>query len=499
MATVKTQAEICRNFVNGRWVESSSSRTFERRNPANSDDVIGLVPLSSREETRAAIDAAEAALESWRETPAPVRGRVIAKAAQTMTDQIEDLARLFTREEGKTLKEARGEILKSINVLEFMAGESRRIGGETLPSELPSNFCYTLKQPLGIVGLITPWNFPVAIPAWKIAPALVAGNTIIFKPATLTAFTGQKVVEIFEQAGVPAGVLNMVVGSGGELGDEIINDPRVRAISFTGSCEVGSEIYGKGARLMKKVQCEMGGKNPVVVLEDADLPLAVENTVFGAFGSTGQRCTATSRVVVIDSIADEFVARIAERTGKLVVGNGLDPATDMGPSVDENQFSTVLKHLEIGKKEGAKLVLGGERLRGGAYDKGLFAAPTIFDHVRPDMTIAQEEIFGPVLAVIRVKDFDEAVRVANGVRFGLASAIYTNDVSKMFRFIERIESGITHINSPTVGGEAQLPFGGMKATGVGLREMGRQAIDFYTEIKTVYIDYTGKKRETNIY
>lgn len=499
MATVKTQAEICRNFVNGKWVDSTSTRTLERRNPANSDDVIGLVPLSSREETRAAIAAAETAFESWRATPAPVRGRVIARAAEIMTDQIDDLAHLFTREEGKTLKEARGEILKSINVLEFMAGESRRIGGETLPSELPSNLCYTLKQPLGVVGLITPWNFPVAIPAWKIAPALVAGNTIVFKPATLTAFTGQRVVQIFEQAGTPAGVLNMVVGSGGEVGDEILNDPRVRAISFTGSCEVGCEIYGKGARLMKKVQCEMGGKNPVVVLEDADLPLAVENTVFGAFGSTGQRCTATSRVVVIDSIADELVARLAERTRKLIVGNGLDAATDMGPSVDENQFGTVLKYLEIGKKEGAKLVLGGERLRGGVYDKGLFAAPTIFDHVRPDMTIAQEEIFGPVLAVIRVKDFDEAVRVANGVRFGLASAIYTNDVTRMFRFIERIESGITHINSPTVGGEAQLPFGGMKATGVGLREMGRQAIDFYTEIKTVYIDYTGKKRETNIY
>ncbi|HEX2712197.1 MAG TPA: aldehyde dehydrogenase family protein [Candidatus Acidoferrales bacterium] len=498
MATATTTAQICRNFINGRWVESRSTRTVERRNPANLDDLIGIAPLSTREETREAIAAARAAFEAWRDTPAPVRGRVIAKAALLMEHHKEDLGRILTREEGKTLKDSLGEVQKSINILEFMAGEARRIGGETLPSELPKNFAYTLKQPLGVVGAITPWNFPVSIPAWKIAPALVSGNTVVFKPATLTPFTGAKVVEIFEQAGVPAGVLNMVVGSGGEVGDELLQHPDVRAVSFTGSNEVGSELYAQGARRMKKCQCEMGGKNPLVVLADADLPLAVEASVFGAFASTGQRCTATSRVVVEEKVADQFVERLVERARKFKVGNGLEPNVDMGPAVDEAQMKTDLRYIEIGKKE-AKLQLGGERLSGPGYDRGYYIAPTIFDHVAANSTIAQDEIFGPVLSVIRVRDFEEALRVANSVRYGLSSSLYTNDAAKVFEFIDRIETGITHINSPTVGGEAQLPFGGMKATGVGLREMGRGAIDFYTELKTVYIDYTGRKRESTIY
>jgi len=498
MATATTTAQICRNFINGRWVESRSARTVERRNPANLDEVIGLAPQSTREETREAIAAARAAFPAWRETPAPVRGRVVAKAALLMEQQKEELARILTREEGKTLKDSLGEVVKSINILEFMAGESRRIGGETVPSELPKNFAYTLKQPLGVVAAITPWNFPVSIPVWKISPALIAGNTVVFKPATLTPFTGAKVVEIFEQAGVPAGVLNMVVGSGGEVGDELLQHPDVRAVSFTGSNEVGSELYALGARKMKKCQCEMGGKNPLVILADADLPLAVESAAFGAFASTGQRCTATSRVVVEEKVADQFVTLLVERARKFKVGNGLEPGVDMGPAVDEAQLKTDLKYIEIGKKE-AKLLLGGERLTGPEHARGYFVAPTIFDHVAADSTIAQDEIFGPVLSVVRVHDFDEAVRTANSVRYGLSSSIYTNDAAKIFEFIERIETGITHINSPTVGGEAQLPFGGMKATGVGIREMGRVAIDFYTELKTVYIDYTGRKRESTIY
>ena len=498
MATATTTAQICRNFINGHWVESRSTRTVERRNPANLDELIGLAPLSTREEAREAIAAARAAFAAWRETPAPVRGRVIAKAALLMEQQKEDLGRILTREEGKTLKDSVGEVQKSINILEFMAGEARRIGGETLPSELPKNFAYTLKQPLGVVAAITPWNFPVSIPAWKVAPALVAGDTVVFKPATLTPFTGAKVVEIFEQAGVPAGVLNMVVGSGGEVGDELLQHADVRAVSFTGSNEVGSELYAQGARKMKKCQCEMGGKNPLVVLADADLPLAVEASVFGAFASTGQRCTATSRVVVEEKVADQFVERLVERARKFKVGNGLDPGVDMGPAVDEAQMKTDLRYIEIGKKE-AKLLLGGERLSGPAYDRGYYIAPTIFDYVGANSSIAQDEIFGPVLSVIRVRDFEEALRVANSVRYGLSSSLYTNDAAKIFEFIDRIETGITHINSPTVGGEAQLPFGGMKATGVGLREMGRGAIDFYTELKTVYIDYTGRKRESTIY
>jgi aldehyde dehydrogenase (NAD+) len=498
MATATSTSQVCRNFINGRWVESRSARSSERRNPANLDEVIGLAPLSTREETREAVAAARQAFPAWRETPAPLRGRVIAKAALLMEQQREDLARLMTREEGKTLRDSLGEVQKSINILEFMAGEARRIGGETLPSELPKNFAYTLKQPLGVVAAITPWNFPVSIPVWKMAPALIAGNTVVFKPATLTPFTGAKVVEIFEQAGIPAGVLNMVVGSGSEVGDELLQHPDVRAVSFTGSNEVGSELYAQGARQMKKCQCEMGGKNPLVVLADADLPLAVEATVFGAFASTGQRCTATSRVVVEERVADQFVKLLLDRASKLRVGNGLEPGIDMGPAVDESQLKTDLRYIEVGKKE-AKLLVGGQRLSGPGYDRGYFVAPTIFDHVAADSAIAQDEIFGPVLSVIRVRDFDEAMRVANSVRYGLSSSLYTNDAAKIFEFIDRIETGITHINSPTVGGEAQLPFGGMKATGVGLREMGRVAIDFYTELKTVYIDYTGRKRESTVY
>jgi len=487
------------NFVNGRWVEPKGGRSVERRNPANHDDLVGVVTLSTREETRAAIAAAEKAFPAWRATPPPVRGKIIARAAQIMTERQDELARMLTREEGKTLSESNGEILRSINVLDFMAGEGKRLGGETLPSELPKNFAYTMKQPLGVVACITPWNFPVAIPVWKIAPALIAGNTVVFKPATITAFTGMKVVELLQAAGLPPGVLNLVVGSGSEVGDELVASPTIKAISFTGSNEVGAALYAQGARTLKKAQCEMGGKNPLVVLEDADMGLAVESTLQGAFGSTGQRCTATSRAVVMESVADEFVHRLAERTAQLKVGDGSQPGINMGPSVDESQFNTVLKYLEIGQKEGARLICGGKRMEGGAYDRGYFVQPTIFDHVKPNMRIAQEEIFGPVLSVIRVKDFEEALEVANGVIYGLSSSIYTQNVSRMFDFVDRIETGITHINSATTGGEAQMPFGGMKATGVGLREQGRVAIDFFTELKVVYVDYTGAKRESNIY
>jgi acyl-CoA reductase-like NAD-dependent aldehyde dehydrogenase len=498
MATATMTMHVCRNFINGRWVESRSAKSLERRNPANWDELVSVAPLSTREDVREAVHAAKEAFAGWRDTPAPLRGKLIAKAAGLMEQQKEELARILTREEGKTLKESLGEVQKSIHILEFMAGEARRLGGETLPSELPRNFAYTIKQPLGVVGMITPWNFPVSILAWKIAPALVAGNTVVLKPSELTPQVSAKVVGLFEQAGAPAGVLNMVLGAGEEVGDELLQDPEVRAVSFTGSNAVGSEIYAQGARRMKKCQCEMGGKNPVVVLADADLPLATESVVFGAFGSTGQRCTATSRVVVEERIADRFVEMLLERSRKLKVGNGLEAGVDVGPVVDENQLQTVLRYLEIGKKE-ARLLLGGERLAGPGYDRGWFVAPTLFDHTPWDSTVAQEEIFGPALSIIRVPDFEEALRVANSVKYGLSSAIYTNDASKIFEFVDKIETGITHVNSPTVGGEAQLPFGGTKGTGVGMREQGRVAIDFYTELKAVYIDYTGRKRESNTY
>jgi alpha-ketoglutaric semialdehyde dehydrogenase len=493
MTTATVTAPLCRNFINGRWVESRSGQTIERRNPANLKEVTSVAPLSTRAEVREAISAAKAAFPEWRDTPAPARGKILARAASLMEAQRESLARTLCREEGKTYKESLVEIQRSINILEFTAGEGRRMGGETVPGEGARSFNYTFKQPLGVVGAITPWNFPVAIPVWKAAPALVAGNTMVLKPAELTPECAAKMVEIFQEAGLPAGVLNMVLGLGEEVGDELLQAPEVRAISFTGSNEVGSLIYSIASRQMKKCQCEMGGKNPVVVLRDADLALAVESAVMGAFGSSGQRCTATSRVVVEDAIADKFVEMVVERTRKLKVGNGLDADTDVGPLVDEQQLKTVERFLEIGKRE-AKLVQGGSRVAGAGYDDGYFVAPTVFDHVKWDSTIAQDEIFGPVLSVIRVADFEEALRVANSVKYGLSSSIYTNDARKMFEFIDRIESGMTHVNAPTVASEAQMPFGGTKATGVGLREIGRVAIDFYTEIKAVYIDYAPPRK-----
>ena len=498
-----TSAEIhiaqAKNYINGKWTDSRGSRRVERRNPADSNDIVGSITLAARDEARAAIAAASAAFPAWKRTSSIIRGKLIMKVAQIMSARINELAAQLTREEGKTLSESKGEIQRSINVLEFIAGEARTLGGEVLPSELPKNFAYTVRVPLGVVACITPWNFPVAIPVWKIAPALVGGNTVVFKPATTTAFTATMVVSMFEEAGLPPGVLNMVVGAGSDVGDELVTNPAVRAISFTGSNEVGSGVYQGGANRGVKVQCEMGGKNPVVVLADADLDLAVASTAQGAFGSTGQRCTATSRAVVEESIADEFVSRVRDAASRLKVGNGAEPGVTMGPIVDEKQLSTVLEYLEIGRQEGATLVCGGSKLSGGPYDRGLFVEPTIFDHVRPTMRIATEEIFGPVLSVIRVQSFEEAMHVANGVSFGLSSAIYTRDASRIFDFVDEIESGIVHINSPTTGGEAHVPFGGMKATGVGQREMGTVALDFFTELKAVYVDYTGSKREGNLY
>lgn len=498
MATAAEAAAICRNYINGAWVESKSAKVVERRNPANTDEVVAQAALSTRQEAKEAIVAAKGAVTRWRETPAPVRGNILFKAARLMHEQKEELARLLTREEGKALKDALGEVQRSINILEFMAGEARRLTGETLPSELPKNFSYTLRQPVGVVGVITPWNFPLAIPVWKIAPALVCGNTVVFKPATLTPMCATRLVQVFEQAGMPLGVLNLVTGSGKDVGDEMVTNPHVQAVSFTGSNTVGSELYAAGAAGMKKIQCEMGGKNPVVILADADLQLAMESALFGAFASTGQRCTATSRVIIEESAADRWVETVVERAKTFMVGNGLEAGVEMGPLVDETQMNTVVQYIEIGRKEG-ELKCGGERLSGARYDKGWFVAPTVFDHVRSDSRIAQEEIFGPVLSVIRVKNFDEALEAANSVRYGLTSAIYTADANKIFEFVEKSEAGMVHVNSPTVGGEAHVPFGGKKGTSVGPKEVGRSALDFYSELKIVYVDYTGRKRESSIY
>ena len=488
-----------RNFINGKWVESASTRTASNINPANTDDVLGTVRQATREEARAAVEAAANAFRDWRATPAPTRGRLVAKAARLLEDNKEEVAQILTREEGKTIAESRGELQRSINVAEFCAGEARRMNGETIPSELPLNFAYTIKQPIGVVACVTPWNFPVAIPVWKIAPALVAGNTVVFKPASITPATAVRITEIFEAAGIPPGVLNLVLGSGSDAGDEIVSHPAVKAISFTGSNGVGIRLYEQASRRGAKVQCEMGGKNPVVVLEDADLDLAVESTAQGAFGSSGQRCTATSRAVVVNEVADEFVSRITKRAESMRLGSGADAQTEMGPSVDENQFKTVLSYIDIGREDGAKLVCGGSRADGAGLDKGYFVRPTVFDHVTPDMRIAREEIFGPVLSVLRVRDFDHAMEVANDCEYGLSSSIFTNDAPRIFRFVDEIETGMTHVNSPTTGGEAHVPFGGIKGTGIGDREQGSTALDFYTDLKVVYVDYTGRKREGNLY
>ena len=488
-----------KNFVGGKFVPSESTKKVPNENPSDTTDVLGEVVLSTREEARRAIEVAAEAYPEWRATPAPVRGRMVSRAGQILRDSKDSMAELICREEGKTVAEAGGEILRSINVLEFNGSQAARMSGETIPSELPNNLIYTMRQPLGVVGTITPWNFPLAIPAWKIAPALVAGNTVVFKPATLTVETATRLVEILTEAGIPPGILNMVIGSGSDVGDEIVINPAVRAVSFTGSNPVGVKLYEQGSRRGLRVQCEMGGKNPIVVLEDADLDLAVACAASGAFGSSGQRCTATSRAVVVEKIADAFVEKLVEKTKTLRVGRSDDAATGVGPLVDKHQYDSVLGYIRSGREEGAELVYGGGKAGGPGLENGFYVEPTIFDKTTPEMKIIQEEIFGPVLSIQRVKNFDEALEVANSVPFGLASSIFTSDTSKSLRFVDAIETGITHVNSPTTGGEAQVPFGGIKATGIGDREQGSTTLDFYTEVKVVYVDYTGTKRTGHLY
>ena len=486
-----------RNYIRGEWISIRSGREIEVRNPADQNELIGKGYLASVREAEAAVAAALEALPAWSRMPAPKRGEIVELAADLLRSEQDDVARLLTREEGKTVAEAKGEIYRAYNVLNYTAGQSRRMGGMTIPSELPKNFVYTIRQPLGVVSLITPWNFPVCIPAWKLAPALVSGNTVIFKPSSTTPLTAMKLVEIFERAGLPPGVLNLLIGSSSEVGDTITRNPAVRGVSFTGSSENGTQIYTSCASRGVKAQCEMGGKNPVIVLEDADLDLAVDGIVSGAFGSTGQRCTATSRAVLQESIADEVISKMVERVSKWKVGNGLEPDVQMGPLVSAQQLKTVEEYIEIGTREGAKVVIGGKRPANVPH--GFFIEPTIFDRVRPEHRIAREEIFGPVLSILRAKNYDEAMTFANASEYGLTSSIYTNNSGHIFDFCERIETGMVHVNSPTVGGEAQIPFGGMKSSGIGEREQGPTALDFYTDMKVVYIDYTGAARTSKFY
>jgi len=478
------------SYVDGKWFHPKSNRLVRNLNPADPDEVIAEFPAATADDVNHAIDAAQAAFRSWKKTPGPERGRVLWRAADIARQRADEIARTLTREEGKVLKEAKGEVMKGISLLEYYAGEGFRMHGKTLPSEARDTFTYTIRRPLGVVGLIAPWNFPWAIPVWKSAPALAAGNCVVFKPAELTPATSTLLTEIYEQAGLPPGVFNMLVGSGSVVGEAIVHSPVLRAISFTGSNEVGGALYAKAAQRGAKVTCEMGGKNAVIVMADADLDKAAVAIHGGAFGSTGQRCTATSRVIAHPAAKDALLERLVDAAKRIKIGSGLDETVDMGPAVDDKQWKTDLDYIKIGQQEGARLILGGKQPE--HLGKGYFVEPTIFDNVTPGMRIFKEEIFGPVLAVSTAKDLNEALTYANGVEYGLTTSIFTENIDTIMNFVEEVETGMVHVNEPTIGGEAQLPFGGSKATGVGEREMAEEGLNFFTELKTVFINYSGK-------
>ncbi|MBI3548092.1 MAG: aldehyde dehydrogenase family protein [Elusimicrobia bacterium] len=490
---------VLKQFIGGKWVDGSTTKEIVSVNPADTRDVVATCRGASREDALKAIDAAAKAFAGWRDTPPPKRGRILAKALEIARSRKEELGRLMTREEGKILSEALGEMEKGMNLIEWFSGEGMRLMGNTAPSELPGNLLYTLRRPLGVVSVITPWNFPWAIPCWKIAPALVSGNCVIFKPASLVPAMAAELVKIFEEAGLPPGVLTLLIGSGSQIGDVLVEDPRIKAVSFTGSNSVGVGVHTIAGRRGIKATCEMGGKNPCVVWEDADLDLALAGVMMGAFGSTGQRCTATSRLLLHESIADKFMEKLLAEVRKIKVGDGLDATVGMGPAVDEEQLKTDLDYIEIAKKEGARLVIGGKRLDQGAFAHGFFVEPTIFDEVGPKMRLWQEEVFGPVLAIARFKTLDEALALANDCPFGLTSAVYARDIAVAMRFVDEMDAGMVHVNSPTIGGEAAVPFGGVKGSGVGEREMAKDGLHFFTEQKTVFLDYTGAPRKSKIY
>jgi len=477
------------SYVNGTWYHPASTDITRNINPADTSDVIAEFPLATAADVRRAIGVAKAAWSGWRKTPGPERGRVLWRAAEIARRRADEIASTLTREEGKILREAKGEVTKGISLLEYYAGEGFRMHGRTLPSEARDCFAYTLRQPLGVVGLIAPWNFPWAIPVWKSAPALVAGNCVVFKPSELVPATAALLTEIYEEAGLPPGVFNMVVGSGPVVGEAMVQAPELRAISFTGSNRVGGELYVKAAKRGAKVTCEMGGKNAVIVMPDADLDKAAAAIHGGAFGSTGQRCTATSRVIAHPDIKQALVDRLVASAEQIKVGPGLDAAMDMGPSIADTQWRTVMGYIDAGRQEGARLLTGGHRPDHLA--QGWFIAPTIFDDVQPGMRIFQEEIFGPVLSVATATSLEDALAKANGVEYGLTTSIFTQDINTVMRFVEDVEVGMVHVNEPTVGGEAQLPFGGTKSTGVGEREMAEEGLNFFTEIKTVFVNYGG--------
>ena len=477
---------LFQNYINGEWV---SGPTFENRNPANFDEVVGEFVKGTPEDITAAADAAQAAFAAWSSLPGPARGNYLFKVAEILDRKFEDVAADMTREEGKTLPEAKGEVRRAINIFRYFAGEGSRMFGIQVPSERDRVHMFALRKAVGVVGLVTPWNFPSAIPAWKLAPALICGNTVVMKPASAAPLSAWRLIEACHEAGIPKGVVNFIAGSGGTLGQALVDAKPLKAISFTGSCDVGLWLHERASKRRLRIQLEMGGKNPTIVLADADFNSAVENTVNAAFFSTGQKCTATSRVIVEDAIYDKFVAALVERTKKLKVGDGMQAGIDIGPAVDEGQLKTNLEYIKIGRQECGEPRVGGNRLTGGAYDKGYFVEPTIFADVTENMRIAQEEIFGPVLAVMRAKDFDDAMRIANNIPLGLSASVQTTNISRVFEFIYKAEAGLLTINLPSAGVEYQLPFGGTKDSSFGPKEQGPAALDFYSDYKTVYLKY----------
>jgi len=486
------------NFIDGRWVRSSSGRTFENRNPANGEDLIGTFQESNADDLNAAVDAAERAFQSWRLVPAPKRAEYLFRVGEILRRDKEKISREMTREMGKVLDETRGDTQEAIDMTYLMAGEGRRLFGVTTPSELPNKFNMCVRMPLGVAGLITPWNFPIAIPSWKTMPALVCGNTVVIKPASLTPLSVVMLAEAFEEAGLPPGVFNVVTGGGREVGEPMTKHPKVAVISFTGSTDVGRDISVACAPQFKHVHLEMGGKNIIMVMDDADVDLAVDGALWGAFGTAGQRCTAASRIVAHAKVYDEFVEKLAARAKKMRVGNGLQANVDMGPNVSASQLKTTAQYVQIGKDEGATVAAGGRVLSDGPMGKGFFHEPTVFADVKPTMRIAQEEIFGPVTAVMKCESLEEAISIGNSVKYGLSSSIYTRDVNKAFTAMRDMYTGIFYVNAPTIGAETHLPFGGTKQTGNGHREAGVAGIDVFSEWKSIYVDYSGALQRAQI-
>jgi aldehyde dehydrogenase (NAD+) len=487
-----------KNYVDGQWVPSSSGKTFENRNPADREDLVGTFQESNADDLNAAVDAADRAFQSWRLVPAPKRAEYIYRVGEILKRDKEKISREMTREMGKVLDETRGDTQEAIDMAYLMAGEGRRLFGVTTPSELPNKFNMCVRMPLGVAGLITPWNFPIAIPSWKSMPALVCGNTVVIKPASLTPLSVIMLAEAFDEAGLPPGVFNVVTGGGREVGDPMTKHPKIAVISFTGSTDVGRDISVACAPQFRHVHLEMGGKNIIMVMDDADVDLAVDGALWGAFGTAGQRCTASSRIVVHAKVYDQFVEKLAARTKKMRVGNGLQANVDMGPNVSASQLKTTEQYVQIGKDEGATVAAGGRVLTDGAMAKGFFHEPTVFADVKPTMRIAQEEIFGPVTAVMRCDSLEEAIAIGNGVKYGLSSSIYTRDVNKAFIAMRDMYTGIFYVNAPTIGAETHLPFGGTKQTGNGHREAGVAGIDVFSEWKSIYVDYSGALQRAQI-